>query len=173
MVSDLVRPRVFAVPDAPASIGGDAVAWCRRVGLTLDPEQELILESMLGVREDGRWQCFEFGICMPRQNGKGEILMARELFGLFELGERFIVHSAHEFKTSERHFQRLESAIKASPELLAEVKRTHTGRLVGFRYSHGDEAIELQDGRRIEFRRGRSRGCAVSTMSRCLCWTRR
>jgi hypothetical protein len=88
----------------------------------------------------------------PRQNGKGEILMARELYGLYELGERFIVHSAHEWKTSERHFQRLERTIRACPELLASVKRTPTGRIVGFRLSHGDEAIELDDGRRIEFR---------------------
>ena len=40
------------------------------------------------------------------------------------------------------------------PELLRRVKRADTGthRVVGFRYSHGDEAIELQDGSRIEFR---------------------
>lgn len=53
--------------------------------MTLDPEQELVLEGALGVREDGKWQTREVGLNMPRQNGKGEILLARELFGLFEL----------------------------------------------------------------------------------------
>jgi hypothetical protein len=56
---------------------------------------------------------------VPRQNGKGEVLMARELFGMFELGEMSIVHSAHEFKTSERHFRGCEAVIKRCPELLA------------------------------------------------------
>ena len=54
------------------------------------------------IREDGRWQTREVGVNVPRQNGKGEILIARELFGLFELGERLVIHTAHEFKTSAR-----------------------------------------------------------------------
>lgn len=152
MVIDVVRPRIFAVPEASSSLGAEAVEFSRRVGLNLDPEQEFVLEAWLGVRDDGRWQSFEVGLNTPRQNGKGEILMARQLFGLYVLGETFMVHSAHEFKTSERHFQRMEAAIRRCPELLAQVKRTHTGRIVGFRYSHGDEAIELQSGSRIEFR---------------------
>lgn len=152
MVIDVVQPRIFTTPPASESLGAEAVAFAQRVGLTLDHEQELVLEASLGVREDGRWQSFEVGVNMPRQNGKGEILMARELFGLFELGEPFIVHSAHEFKTSEKHFQRLEGAIRGCPELYARVARADSGRVIGFRYSHGDEAIELSSGERIEFR---------------------
>ena len=49
---------------------------------------------------------------IPRQNGKGEVLIARELFGLFELGERKVIHTAHEFKTSAEHFHRLEAVIR-------------------------------------------------------------
>jgi hypothetical protein len=100
------------------------------------------------------WQSFEFGLSAPRQNGKGEVLMARELFGLFVLGERFIVHSAHEFKTSVRHFKRIEEVIRRNPDLLARMKRSPVGqqRIVGFLYSHGDESVELQDGAKIEFR---------------------
>ncbi len=152
-VLELVAPRICHVPEAAdTSLGREAVEWARSIGMRLDPEQELVLESSLGVREDGRWQAFEIGFVAPRQNGKGEVLIARELFGLYVLGERFIVHSAHEFKTAERHFQRLEAVIRSCPELLAQVKRTPTGRIIGFRYSHGDEAVELQNGDRIEFR---------------------
>lgn len=149
----VVAPRIFSVPASEDhSLGDRAVRWCREHGIGLDPEQEMVLAASLNVREDGRWSAFEVGMNVPRQNGKGEVLMARELFGLFELGERYQVHSAHEFKTSERHFERLQSVIERSAPLLKRVKRTHTGRIVGFRYSHGDEAIELQDGERIEFR---------------------
>lgn len=140
------------MPDAAESIGERAIAFARQIGLTLDPEQELVLAASLGVRDDGRWQTREVGVNMPRQNGKGEILIARELFGLFELGERLIIHTAHEFKTSAEHFNRLESVVRDSPDLHALVKRNPSGRIVGYRYSHGEESIELQSGARIEFK---------------------
>jgi hypothetical protein len=153
--TDLVMPRICHVPDAVDwSIGDHAIEWCREHTLRLDPEQEFMLRSMLGVDENGRWQSFEFALSAPRQNGKGEVLLARELYGIFVLDERLIIHSAHEFKTSARHFQRLEKAIRDNDDLLARIERSELGsmRLVGFRYSHGDEAITLQDGSKIEFR---------------------
>lgn len=148
---ELVRPRICAVPTSTSSLGADAVAFARRVGMKLDPEQELILESSLGLRDD-RWQAFEVGVNAPRQNGKDEAVEVRELFGLYELREPKQVHSAHEFKTAERHFDRMETIIRGCPELLDQVKRSTSGRIIGFRYSHGDESIELHDGRRIDFR---------------------
>jgi len=120
--------------------------------MTLDPEQELVLEGALGLRDDGRWQTREVGYNLPRQNGKGETLIGREVFGLFELGERLVIHTAHEFKTSAEHFNRLEAVIRGCDELHRQVKRNPSGRIVGYRYSHGEESIELQDGRRIEFK---------------------
>ena len=74
---ELVRPRIEWVPEPADSLGVEAVRWCRSVGLTLDPEQEMILAASLGVRESGRWQTLQVGLNMPRQNGKGEVLMAR------------------------------------------------------------------------------------------------
>jgi hypothetical protein len=152
VVAEVIRPRVEWVPDAPDSLGDRAVEFSRRVGLTLDPEQELVLSESLGIRDDGRWQTREVGINVPRQNGKGEILIARELFGVFELGERLVIHTAHEFKTSAEHFNRLESVVRDCPELHSQVKRNPSGRIVGYRYSHGEESIELTGGRRIEFK---------------------
>lgn len=152
---ELVRPRVCHIPEAADwSVGEQAVEWCRAHRMGLDPEQEFMLRSLLGLNGSGLWQSFEGAVSAPRQNGKGEILMARELFGLFELGERFIVHSAHEFKTSVRHFKRIEQVIRSNPDLLARMKRSPVGqqRIVGFLYSHGDESVELQDGSKIEFR---------------------
>jgi hypothetical protein len=151
-VADVVRPRVEWVPAPATSLGAEAVEFSRRIGMGLDPEQELVLEGALGVRADGRWQTREVGLNVPRQNGKGEVLIARELFGLFELGERLVIHTAHEFKTSAEHFNRLEAVVRESPELHGLVKRNPSGRIVGYRYSHGEESIELQDGRRIEFK---------------------
>jgi hypothetical protein len=133
-------------------VGDEACEFARRIGLTLDAEQELVLRESLGVRADGRWQTREVGLNVPRQNGKGEVLIARELFGLFELGEELVIHTAHEFKTSAEHFNRLESFVRENDELHRLVKRRASGQIVGYRYSHGEESITLQDGRRIEFK---------------------
>ena len=151
-VGELILPRVCWVPDAPETLGREAVVFARRVGMTLDPEQELMLASMLGVRADGRWQTREVGFHVPRQNGKGEVLLARELFGLVELGERLVIHTAHEFKTSAEHFQRVEAVFRGCEWLHGLVARRASGQVVGYRYSHGEESITLHDGRRIEFK---------------------
>jgi hypothetical protein len=151
-VLELVQPRIHWVPGCSESLGDEAIEFARRIGLTLDPEQELVLNDAQGLRDDGRWQTREVGVNMPRQNGKGEILIARELAGLFVFGERLVIHTAHEFKTSAEHFNRLESVIRDCDELHSQVKRSPSGRIVGYRYSHGEESIELQDGRRIEFK---------------------
>ncbi len=155
VTQELVRPRICHIPESHDwSVGDHAIDWCRKHKLKLDVEQEFMLRSMLGVDEEGRWQTFEWGLNAPRQNGKGEVLMARELFGLFELGEMLIIHSAHEFKTSVRHFKRLEEVIRRNPDLVERIRRSPVGerRMVGFLYSHGDESIQLEDGAKIEFR---------------------
>jgi hypothetical protein len=75
---------------------------------------------------------------VARQNGKGVILQAIEVFFAFELGAfarlRVVMHTAHEFATSQEHQMRLEALIQDSPELHARVKVraaamcTRTGR---------------------------------------------
>lgn len=154
LVTELVKPRICSVPPCASSLGQQAVDFSRRHNAGLDAEQEFVLSKSVGLRADNKWAARSIGLNMPRQNGKGEIVMWRELFGLFELKENYIVHTAHEFKVSERHFERLEVKIRNTPELLAQIQRApnNPNRIVGFRYSHGDEAIELRDGRRMEFK---------------------
>jgi hypothetical protein len=61
--------------------------------MPLDEWQQIALEVMLGVAEDGSWSAQEFGLVAARQNGKSAILEARELAGLFLFGEPRIIHS--------------------------------------------------------------------------------
>jgi hypothetical protein len=120
-------------------------------GLDLDPWQRLVLEQSLGEQADGRWSAFEVALIVSRQNGKGSILEARELAGLFLLGERLILHSAHEFKTAQEGFLRILSLIQNTPELDRRVAKVRT--------SHGEEGIELRSGQRLRFvARSRSSG---------------
>ena len=125
-------------------------------GLDLDDWQQFVLLHALGERADGGWAAPTVGLIVGRQNGKGSILEARELAGLFLLGEELIVHTAHRQKIATNHFRRLRSLIKLVPEFDARVLSAPKGK--------GSEAIELVDGRRIEFatrQSGNARGLSA------------
>ncbi|MER7807913.1 terminase [Streptomyces sp900116325] len=112
-------------------------------GLMLDEWQKFALHVGLGERPDGAWSAFEVAINVARQNGKGALIEARELAGLFLLGERLILHSAHEFKTAIEGFRRIVSLITNSDSLRKRVKAV--------RRTTGEEAIELLTGQRLRF----------------------
>lgn len=131
------------VPPAASSSAVEAVELAGSVGLVLDPWQRLALETSLGETEQGRWAAFEFGLLVARQNGKGSIIEARELAGLFLFGEQMILHSAHDFKTCSEAFRRLLGWIENCPDLSRRVKKVAT--------ANGKESIELKNGARIRF----------------------
>ena len=138
------QPRLSSVPPRESrDLGEDAVGLAAGCGLTLDPWQEWILAESMGTLSGDKWAAFEVGLLIPRQNGKNEVLLARELAGLFLLDERLLIHTAHEFKTCAEHFLRARAVIESSPDLARLVRKVVT--------SHGDEAIELRSGQRLRF----------------------
>lgn len=140
-------PRVRSVRAWSESLGDEAVELAASAGLVLDEWQADVLRDMLALDERGHWAHFEVGVNVPRQNGKGAILEARELAGLFLTGEKLLAHSAHEFATSREHFSRLVGLVSETPELHSQVKR-----IGGYRMSHGEESINLVTGSRIVFK---------------------
>jgi hypothetical protein len=129
-------------------------------GLDLDPWQQLVLEDGLGEKPDGQWAAFEVGVEVPRQNGKGGILEARGLAGLFLLDERLIIHSAHEFATAEEALERMSQILEANSDLSRRVKT--------IKRSHGQEGIYLTNGQRLRYKtrtkgggRGFSADCVI------------
>jgi hypothetical protein len=82
-------------------------------------------------------------VCVPRQNGKGGIIEARQLAGLYLIGERLQIYSAHLFDTSLEAFRRLTDLVEGRDELTRRVKRISR--------AHGEEGIELYGpkGRRV------------------------
>ncbi len=138
------RPRLWSVPPCSiSSAGAEAVDLAAQAGLVLDPWQQFVLEQSLGEQADGRWAAFEVGVIVSRQNGKGAILEARELAGLFLFNERLILHSAHEFKTAAEAFLRIRRLVEDNPDFEREVSRVRTAA--------GAEAIELKSGQRLRF----------------------
>lgn len=147
-------------PEAAVSSGAvEAIELAASAGLILDEWQCFALDVALSERADGKWAAFEVGMIVPRQNGKGSILEARELAGLFLFGERLILHSAHEFKTAAEAFLRVKALVDNTDDLRRKVKQIRT--------SHGDEGIELLDGARLRFV-ARSRGSGRGFSGDCV-----
>jgi len=129
--------------------GDEVIDLAHSVGLHLDPWQQHVLRGALGERADAQWAAFEVCLLCPRQNGKGAILEALELAGLFIFGERLIVHSAHKFDTAQEHFLRLQALIEGADDLRRQVAKILT--------ANGKESIVLRSGARLKFV-ARSRG---------------
>lgn len=136
-------PRLLGVPPRVTSAGREAIDLAASAGLHLDPWQAFALDQALGERADGKWSAFEVGLVVPRQNGKGSVLEARELAGLFLFGERLIIHSAHEFKTAKEAFYRMRPLIENTPDLAKRVKQ--------IRQSNEEVSIELMTGARLRY----------------------
>ena len=139
------RPRVCSLPPVPplSSAGSEAVDLAASAGIVLDDWQAYVLDRSLGERAPDRWAAFEVGLIVSRQNGKGTVLEARELAGLFLFGEELILHSAHEFKTASDAFRRIAATIQDNRQFSRHVKRIRT--------ANGSEMIELNGGQRLRF----------------------
>lgn len=133
------RPRVEVRPPFVSSFGPAAIELASLAGLELDFWQQQALTLMLASREDGKWACFEYGEIVARQNGKGGILEARALAGLFLLGEQLIMWSAHEYKTAMEAFLRVQNLI-GNLVTVGEIERGYV-KVIG---SHGEEGFEIE-----------------------------
>lgn len=136
------RPRSLHVPAYSTSAGDEAIDLAASAGLRLDPWQQFVMRNALGERPDGRWAAFEVGLAVARQQGKGSVLEARELAGLVLFGEKQIVHTAHELKTSMKHFKRLLRLLDATDDLRRRVKKVIN--------SNGKEGLEMVNGAVLE-----------------------
>lgn len=143
MLSGYQEPRFRSYPRASDSAATEAIELAASVGLYLDEWQQFVLSRSLGVREDNKWAAFEVALVVPRQNGKGSIIEARELAGLFLFDEKLLLHSAHEFKTAYEGFRRIVGLIDGSSDLSRKVKIIRTGA--------GDQSVELKSGQRLRF----------------------
>ena len=145
-------PRVSTHPGYVDTFGPLAVELMARCGQVMDRWQADALDVMLGIRADGKWACFEYCEWCPRQNGKGGILEARVMAGLFLLGERLIMWSAHEYKTAMEAFRRVVWLLGQLGEKLSDTLYDVDGVLVKVNNTNGEEGLErLDTGQRLKF----------------------
>lgn len=159
MLRGVQEPRVRLAPHAHSNSWEDVVDLMAAYGLSLDEWQENVLEGALGEQRGGRWAAPRVGVSVPRQNGKGALIEARELAGLLLFGERLIIHSAHEVKTSLDAFRRVRAYFENFDDLRKKVRRVVQ--------TNGQEGIELVSGQALRFM-ARSKGSGRGFSADCL-----
>jgi hypothetical protein len=136
-------PRVANYPPYPTSAAEEVIDFAAYCGLHLDPWQQFVLKHGLGQRVDGSWTASKCSCWVPRQNGKGAIIEALELAWLFLFDEQLIVHSAHQHRTAQKAYGRLERIIRNTADIHRQVRQ--------YRQANGEQGIELFDGRELNY----------------------
>ncbi len=124
--------------------GDMAIKLYELTGRTALDWQKNIIYDILAKNETGKWIHTKYGYSVPRQNGKGEILVMRELYGL-AVGER-ILHTAHLTSTSHKAWERLCDILEKLGIEYYSIK------------AKGQEIIDLAEGGRVEFRTRTAKG---------------
>ena len=133
------KPTYSARQPYSKSLGLEAIALYERTGRKARKWQEIQVKDLMAITPKGLWKHTKYGLAVPRQNGKNEIVLIRELKGL-ERGEK-IIHTAHLTSTAHVAWERLLDRVeKAGLVVVSSYK------------ARGKEHIEIEGGGKIEFR---------------------
>ena len=125
--------------------GQEAIDIYNSSGRTAQEWQELMLYDILAVNEDGLWVHTKCGYSVPRRNGKNEVVVMREMWGL--KNEERILHTAHRTTTSHAAWERLCSQLDKAKISYKSIKAS------------GREAVYIKGtDARVEFRTRSSKG---------------
>ena len=125
--------------------GEESIELYNSTGRTAQEWQELLMYDILAVNEDHLWVHTRFGYSVPRRNGKNEVVVMREMWGL-KNGEK-ILHTAHRTTTSHAAWERLCSLLDKAKIAYKSIKASGRECI----YIKGSEA-------RVEFRTRSSKG---------------
>lgn len=115
-----------------------AVDLYEMTGRTAMEWQKALIYDILARDSSGLWIHTRFGYSVPRRNGKGEIIIMRELYGL-AVGEK-ILHTAHLTSTSHSAWERTCSTLDMLHIEYSAIKAS------------GKEYIKLDKGGEIHYR---------------------
>lgn len=147
------EPRLSLIPDGDTTRGDEAVKFARWAGMTLYPWQEDLLRDMCRTDARGRWAAREAIAILARQNGKGEVLVARELAGIYLFGEKTILHTAHFMDTAIDAQKRLFEVIEGNDDLYYWWEDDpHTPGLPHMSKTNGKENITFPNRAMVYFR---------------------
>ena len=134
------------------TLGAKAIKLYASTGQDLMVWQQRQIRAIFALDSKGQWKHMNYCIGLSRRNGKGEVLAAREMFGLIELKEK-ICHTAHRTTTSHDAFNRLYSLLKkAGYQEHSKKKKNMPERSFYASKQYGLEHIEISGGGIIDFR---------------------
>ena len=111
-------PRIRSKPLDLPTRGDEMIQFCIDIGMPLLPWQELLARDCLRYKPDNRWAHPLIGIMLPRQQGKSTFMALRILFGIYVLGEKMHLATAHKLTTSSEIFFKVGEIIDNSQMLL-------------------------------------------------------
>lgn len=85
--------------------GNEAVEIYNTTGRTAQEWQELLCYDIMAVNDEGLWVHTKAGYSVSRRNGKNEVVVMREMWGL--KNNEKILHTAHRTTTSHAAWERL------------------------------------------------------------------
>lgn len=122
----------------------EAVEYYERSQREARPWQINLLKPLLSRTRKGLWTHTKFGYSLPRRNGKNEVIVMREIYGLMK-GER-ILHTAHRTTTSHSAWERLCMVLDKAKIPYESLRAS------------GREMVETENGGRVDFRTRSSKG---------------
>lgn len=138
------------VPPFGESDGDLAAELAESVGMVMDDDQVDILGAIFAEDEPEVPTSFEVAVVAPRQNIKTSTLEIAALADVFVFGQPLHVWTAHLYSTTQKSFEHMVALVGSNEDLRRRCVWPP-------RAAHGEQAIELLTGEKIEFR-ARSRG---------------
>lgn len=136
-------PTLSVVLPYTESLGPEAIAVYNRSGRTAQPWQELMLEDIMAVNDDGLWVHMKFGWSIPRRNGKSEILIMRAMYGVSH--DERVLYTAHRTTTSHNAWEKvIERLSKAGYKEGEDFKTTKQFGLERIEWLDGDGVINFR-----------------------------
>lgn len=158
-------PQIVHLPPDVHSLAAaeDAIELADRYGICdgypLDEAQKFVIRAAMGQRIDETWAAATVAHFMSRQNGKNDVVAAREFAGLLLFGEGLIIHTAHLVPTAVEAFNRLVAVFENYDDLRRQVR---------VRYANGEQAIQvIKTGQRLMYKArsgGSGRGYAKADL---------
>jgi phage terminase large subunit-like protein len=141
-------PRIMSPSLDLPSRGQEMIDFCKEIGFPLLPWQELLAMESLKYKADNRWAHPLVGIMLPRQQGKSTFMALRILFGIYRLGEKMHLATAHKLTTSAEIFFKVGQMIDDSHILQENFAKKFE--------SKGSQEIRFKNGARYLIRAGNS-----------------
>lgn len=136
-------PTNSVILDYSESYGTEAIEIYNRSGRTAQPWQELMMEDIMALDDDGMWRHMKLGWSIPRRNGKSELLIMRSIWGVMH-NER-ILYTAHRTTTSNNAWEKIiERLSKAGYVEDEDFKTTKKFGLERIEWLKGDGVINFR-----------------------------